>query len=81
MSADLDKRITEWAIWYHENLPRLPKGDLLKRMDFMQKALDGAFECIAIATKDIQVLEDRKPSARLWLPTGMKASGDFRRFG
>jgi len=81
MSQDLEHRLTEWAVWFHQNKPRIPPENLKKRIEFLELALDGCFECVAIATKDIQQMENRPKSARLWLPSGVQASGDFRRFG
>jgi hypothetical protein len=72
MSRLLDHRVTEWGVWYHNNKTR--QGDLGLKVQFLQKALDGAIELLAIATKDIQRLEGRDPDKGLrpllYVPTG-----------
>ena len=72
MSRLLDHRVTEWGVWYHHNKTR--QGDLGLKVQFLQKALDGAIELLAIATKDIQRLEGRDPDKGLrpllYVPTG-----------
>lgn len=75
MSADLDRRVTEWALWFHQNKDRIPGENLKKRCDFQALAIDGLIECLAIATKDIQVLERRQPIKNIWLPSG--PNGEF----
>lgn len=81
MSALLEERVENWALWYHYNKNLVPALDLKKRCDFMQKAVDGCLELLAIACKDIQSLEGREPSKNLWLPKGMKMNGNIKEFG
>lgn len=81
MSADLETRITEWGLWFHENKDRIPPENIRRRCDFLEKAVDGCLELIAIATKDIQTLEHRDKSPNLWLPNGVSLKGDLTRFG
>lgn len=72
MSMELDKRVTEWAVWYHEH--RNDGMSIDKRIEFMQKTIDGLLEILAIATKDIQRLERRNGNdevRRLLLPRGI----------
>lgn len=57
MSMELDKRISEWGVWFAEH--RDDGMDIDKRIEFMQKTIDGLIEVLAIATKDIQRLERR----------------------
>ena len=80
MARELEKRLTEWAVWFHQNKPRLQPDNLRKRLDFAEKAIDGLLECMAIAAEDIRTLEGRQKSARLWLPSGIQVNGDMREF-
>lgn len=59
MSQTLERRITEWAEWYHNNHDRIPKENLVKRCEFLEIVVDGMIEIVAIAAKDIQRLEGR----------------------
>ena len=69
MSKTLEEQITDWAVWYHKNADDLPENDLRKQINFLKKAIDGCLECLAIATKDIQVLEGRRRmDNKLWMP-------------
>ena len=81
MSTLLEERIRDWAVWFHQNKDRMPSDNLRKRLDFLEKALDGCLELVAIATKDIQKLEHREKSPNLWLPSGVDIQGDIRKFG
>ena len=63
MSALLDKRAAEWALWYNEHCRKPMPLD--KRMEFQQKSIDGLLEILAIATKDIQRLEGRNGNAEV----------------
>jgi hypothetical protein len=81
MSADFEERLGEWAVWYCNNVPRLPEQDLRKQMDFMKKAVDGCFELLAMAAKDIQFLERRDPLKKLYLPKGVTINGSVKEFG
>lgn len=78
MAREFEKRLTEWAVWFHQNKPRLPVHDLRKRIEFLEKSIDGLLECLAIAAEDIRTLEGRGKSPTLWLPSGMLQNGDVR---
>lgn len=73
MSADLDRRLVEWAVWYHEH--KKDAVDIDKRLEFLTMAVDGVFELIAMACKDLQSVEHRpgtnfdKP--RIAIPRGV----------
>jgi hypothetical protein len=61
MSRESENKITEWVLWFQEHrgaVERNPDPENAKR--FLMKAVDGAFECIAMALTDIQELENRK---------------------
>jgi hypothetical protein len=73
MSQELNERITDWAQWYkaHEEDGRSIEQEVL----FLKKTVDGLFECLAIAARDIQ--EHHSANApeevisRLYRPNGM----------
>ena len=81
MSAASEERLAEWALWFHENMHRIPQGNLAKQNQFLLKAVDGCLEILAMQAKDIQLLERRDPLRKLWLPKGMNATGNMTRFG
>lgn len=61
MSRESENRITEWVLWFNEHRTSVennPDPESARR--FMLKAIDGAFECVALALTDIQDLENRK---------------------
>lgn len=79
MSRQFEERLTEWAVWYDHNRRLLPEHDLRKQIEFLIRAVDGAFECLALAAKDIQSLEGAR--RQLWLPREVAIRGDVRKFG
>jgi hypothetical protein len=81
MARDLEKRLTEWGLWFHENRKRIEPMNYDKRLQFYEKTIDGLLELVAIAAEDIRVLEGRHKSAHLWIPNGIEYSGDVRKFG
>ncbi len=81
MAREFEKRLTEWAVWFHQNKPRVPKDDIRKRMDFQEKTIDGLIELLAIAAEDIRTLEGRAKSPNLWLPNGVQITGDLHKRG
>ncbi len=80
MSADLDRRVTEWALWYTDH--RNDGMSLEKKLEFYGKAIDGLLELLAIATKDIQRLERRNGNAevrrQILLPRGVLMHSPLR---
>lgn len=72
MSADTEDKVRDVAVWYFENRNRIPPENVRKRLDFMDKAVKCLLEIIAMQAKDIQELEQRRPRAKLWLPSSVK---------
>ena len=79
MSLETEQRLADWAVWFHENRKHISPGNLEKQNLFLLKAVDGCLECLAMALKDIQILERRNGSAGLWLPPRIK-NGQTTRF-
>ena len=68
----LERRLVQTAVWFHRNKDRLPRENLAKRLDFLEKSLDITLELFALAVDRLQMSEGRHKSASLWLPRGMK---------
>lgn len=83
MSKRFEERLTEWALWFHENKDRSCNASLPDQIKFQAKAIDGLLECLALAAKDIQNLEHRagERSNHLWLPGKVNITGDLGRRG
>lgn len=77
----LERRLMDTAIWFHRNKDRVPREDLPKRLDFMEKTLDIFLEMVALATERLQGVEGRPKSENLWLPGRMSVRGDLKRTG
>ena len=76
----LEKRLIETAVWFHRNKDRIPRENLTKRLDFLEKTLDIFLEMTAMLVDRAQLVEGRSKSESLWLPRGMDARGDFTKF-
>ena len=72
MSAETEDACRDLVVWYFENRNRLPKDDLAKRLDFMDKAMKTSLGVIAMLLRDVQELEQRKPRPQIWLPSEVK---------
>ena len=81
MSQKSENRTQEIITWYHYNKNLIPKENLVKRLDFQQKAIDCLLELIVHLLEDIDPLEHKagQRSKTLWLPKGMKVNGDVRK--
>lgn len=77
-SHPLEKRLLETTLWYHKNLPNIPKDNLRMRLDFLEKYCDCMIENFAWMIERIQ---EKNNPAKLWLPQGMAGGGDMTRFG
>lgn len=82
MSQPTLERIREWVTWWAEH--KAESGDLLKRIERLEKAVDGLWDALSFLLEDVHHLEGRPPEAlgrRLYLPRGMLVQGDVGRFG
>lgn len=82
MSRESEQRLADWAKWFHEH--RLDGGDVHKKIQFLEKSVDGLLEMVCRCLEDIRDLEGRPREAlgrKLWTPSGMTVAGDVRRFG
>jgi len=76
VSKETEDRLRDIAVWYYENKRRISPSNLVKRVEFAEKAMSCAFELIALLAKDVQVMERREPRNRLWLPTSVQVDND-----
>ena len=77
----LERRLIETAVWFHRNKDRIPRENLEKRIDFLEKTLDIFLEMTAMLVDRAQLVEGRTKSESLWIPRGIDASGDVTKFG
>jgi hypothetical protein len=76
----LEKRLIDTAVWYHKNKDTIPKSNVEKRVEFLEKTFDIFLELIAMQVERTQRVEGYG-SDSLWLPKGMNYSGDLKDFG
>jgi len=76
----LEKRLIDTAVWYHKNKDTIPKSNVEKRVEFLEKTFDIFLELIAMQVERTQRVEGYG-SDSLWLPKGMTYSGDLKDFG
>lgn len=67
----LERKIRDLALWYYKNQPRIPDGDLPKRVAFAERTLEMALEVLAEAVIRIQHAESH-PKASLLLPANFQ---------
>ena len=60
MSKDLEKKVTEWALWYHHNKYVLRNEDLDQKVNFLARAVDGCMACVADAMNEINKINQRR---------------------
>ena len=68
----LERRLCDTAVWFHRNRHHVPREDLAKRLDFLEKTLDIFLEMFALTLERMQKTEGRNKSEQLWLPNGMR---------
>lgn len=75
----LEQRLADTAVWFFSNKDRIPPMDLAKRCEFLTKTCHLLIELAALQTDRLHRAEGR--SSKLFLPRGMNAQGDVRKFG
>ena len=76
MSAESEDKLRDVVAWYFGNKERIPKDNLAKRCDFYEKAICCMLEVMAMQARDMQIMEQRSPRNRLWLPTGVRLDNE-----
>jgi|TARA_R100001530_G_scaffold30051_1_gene23611 hypothetical protein len=75
----LERRLIDTAVWYHKNKDRIPRSNIEKRLEFLEKSFDIMIELMAMSVERHQNVEGH--SNNLWLPQGMSMMGDIKEFG
>lgn len=75
-----ERRLCDTAVWFIKNKDRVPKEDVHKRLEFLEKGFLCMLELFAMSLDRQQQVENR-PGSSLWLPNGLNARGDMTRFG
>lgn len=75
----LEQRLADTAAWFFANKDRIPRDNLASKQAFLEKTVWLLIEICALQAERIHQVEGR--STHLWLPRGMNATGDIRKFG
>lgn len=78
MSRQTDQKLEDLAKWYYEHRPIVQQYDLTKRIEFLETVIHNFLYLQTFVAEDIQKIEGR---SHLWMPNGVQASGDMKRFG
>jgi hypothetical protein len=73
----LERRLVDTAVWFHKNKDRLPKEDVPRRLEFLEKSFDIFLELVALTLQRMQTVEGRKGSS-LYLPRGITLNDTIR---
>lgn len=76
----LERRLADLTVWLYHNKQRIPPSNVEARLALTEKALWIALEVMAFQVERLHELEAEKAS-NLWLPKGVVANGDMRKFG
>lgn len=63
----LEKRLIDTAVWFHKNKDSIPRDNLAKRLDFLEKAFDIILEVYALTLRRLHEAEGR-PGSGIWFP-------------
>lgn len=75
----LEQRLADTAAWFFANKDRIPRDNLASKQAFLEKTVWLLIEICALQADRIHQVEGR--SSRLWIPRGINATGDVRKFG
>ena len=75
----LEQRLADTAAWFFANKDRIPRDNLASRQAFLEKSCWLLIEISALLAERLHKAEGK--SERLWLPRGLNAQGDVRKFG
>lgn len=78
MSRQTDQKLEELARWYYEHKTLVEAYDLVKRVEFLETVIHNLLYLQTFVAEDIQKIENRK---HVWVPNGMRVTGDMTRFG
>lgn len=66
----LEKRLKDTAIWFFHNKDRIPRENVLARLEFQEKVMNCILEMQIMLVERLQKNEGRR-SSELFLPRGM----------
>jgi len=73
----LEQRMADLTVWFYNNRNRVPRDNLASRQALLEKAFWTLLEVSALLLERNHELEAmRKGRSQLWLPSGIKVSGD-----
>lgn len=75
----LEQRLADTAAWFFHNKDLIPPANLQKRCDFYEKTCHLLLEIAALQLERHREATGSKTG--LWLPRGLEAHGDVRKFG
>ena len=78
MSRQTDQKLEDLAKWYYEHNQIVRAYDLIKRIEFLETTIHNLLYLQTYVVEDIQKIEGR---SHLWMPDGVRVSGDMKRFG
>ncbi len=70
-NLSFEKRLMDTAIWFHRNKHLVPRENLPKRLDFMEKTMDCVLEMFAMSLQRTQEMEGHARSSVLYTPRGL----------
>lgn len=75
----LEQRLADTAAWFFANKDRIPRDNLASRQAFLEKTCWLLIEINALLLERVRKVSGREGG--LWLPRGINAQGDIRKFG
>jgi hypothetical protein len=81
MSQASEQQFDLFAEWFENNYGRYPIISQEQRWDFTVKSLQNMALILAKIIGDLQKLEQREKSPKLYLPSGLRYRGDLTRVG
>lgn len=79
MSAQAEKRHNEFADWFDGNYRRYPIVGQEQRWDFLIKCIVNLAIVNAQLVDDMRAIEER--GSKLYLPSGLRWTGDLKKVG
>lgn len=77
----LEQRLADLTIWFFSNKDDIPKIDVASRALFLEKAVWVLIEIAALQAERLHEIEGKSAGALLWTPSGLRMTGDARKFG
>jgi len=72
LSREYQQRLADWVKWYNYHRKNASMGGVETRLQFTEKALNGALHLIAGLADEIQANAGVPPERKLWLPVDVR---------